>query len=261
MVALKYARNGDATIQILVVVAIVAVLVYLLVPIFSRTSTRARRSSCQGNMKECAIVLQIYANDYDGYLPSSALVSGSKKWNKKDFLTFATKRGELRPPSGTPPNTWTQVLYSHMKNKDIVFCPSDPADTTNPEAQVSYWWKLAIDKAWYGEGCSKEYRKLNDYPYEADCIILYEHMGSHFGSREGLKNGVQINCAFLDTHVKTHTIVNATSGDPVKCVANADGEPMYFNFDNDRDSAADNPPDPSVPATYVDPGRYSDRLP
>ena len=260
-------KKGITRLEIIVVVAIVVVLAVILFPVFEKARSPIHYPSCQQQMKELAVALQIYANDYDGLLPSSALVSGSEEWNKKDFLTFATKVGDLPPGPGTVCRTWPQVLYHHLRNKDAMFCPSDPTFKTNrgvtpsPGAEISYWWKLAVDKAWYGEDCSKEYRRLDDYPRNADCIILYEHMGWHFGSTEGLTNGAQINCAFLDSHVKSHMIQNATSGDPINCAANSDGSPMYFNFDNDQALGPDNPPAPSVPATYVDPGRYSDRLP
>ena len=254
-------KQGNTTLNIILSVVAVVMLAAILFPVvFPPHRGRGRRSSCQHNMKECVIALHIYTTEYDGYLPSSASVSGSEEWKKEDFLLFATKRGKLPAPSGAHPRTWPQLITKYLKYNDTMFCPSDPADTQSPDAQVSYWWKLAIDKAWYGEDCSKAYRKLDDITYNADCIILYEHEGWHFGSDEGLKNGVQINCAFFDSHVKTLTITNATSGDPINCAANSDGSPMYFNFDNQRRRGSDNPPRESVPATYVDPGRYSDWL-
>jgi len=39
------------------------------------------------------------------------------------------------------------------------------------------------------------------------------------------------------------------------------GEPMYFNFDQSKKTGPGNPPDPKVPAKYIDPTRYSDLLP
>ena len=253
-------KKGGTAVNVIIVAVMVVVLSLVLFPVVFQERVLSRKSVCMNNLKECAIAVQIYWNDYDAHLPSSACVSGSEAWNEKDFLTFATKRGELPAPSGTSPGTWPQLLYGHMKNKDIMFCPSDPTDHQQADADVSYWWRLAIDKAWYGVG-RWEYRKEGDYYLPADCIILYEHMGWHSGSKEGLVNGVQINCVFFDSHVKTYTIRNATSGDPINCAANDDGWPMYFNFDNDKAHGPDNPPKPGVPATYVDPGRYSDRLP
>jgi prepilin-type processing-associated H-X9-DG protein len=186
-------------------------------------------------------------------------VSHSRHWRKSDFLTFATVRGQL-PPSGRFV-TLMQVLYPHMKIKDIIFCPSDPTDQKNPKSTASYWWKVAIDKAWYGVDCPKECRKESDFGYNADQIAFYERNGWHVDQASGLRNGTRINVAYLDTHVRMVILRNATSGDPINCAANTNGEPMYFNFDNDQPKQTDaNPPRTGNATRYVDPGRYSDVL-
>ena len=96
--------------------------------------------------------------------------------------------------------------------------------------------------------------------FNADQIVFYEHKGWHFGETRGLKNNVQINCAFMDSHVKTHTLVNAPA--TYTNDYNAPGEPNYYNFDNNQAMVrGTNPPAPGTPATYVDPTRFSDMLP
>lgn len=220
----------------------------------------ARRATCISNLKHLAMALHLYSSDYDGHLPSSALVNGSKKWNKQDFLQFATKAGQL-PPKGAA-HTWPQLIHKHAANKDAIFCPEDKGDHDTPVAQVSYWWRLAVDKAWYGEGCAKKYRKIDDYPSPSRTVILYEHQPWHDDSQpepQGLSNGVYINVAHLDGHVKRDRVRNATSGSKTNCAANSDGWPMYFNFDKIRDPGQNNPPPENAPAKYVDPGRYADK--
>jgi hypothetical protein len=257
---MNQARDGGAAVQILVGVVAALVLALILFPVVFRERVPSRKLQCQHTMKEWAVALLCYADDYDGCLPSSACVNWSEEWERKNFLTFATKKGRLPLRAGERPKTWAQLLSPYMEYAEDVFCPSGSVDTSPDDATVSYWWKLAVDKAWYGDKCEKTYRKIADYPGPKDCIVLYEHMGWHFDQTDGLLNGVQINCAFLDSHVKVHTIVNATSGDPANCAANSDGEPMYFNFDEAKGDVPGNPPKPNVPATHIDPGRYSDRL-
>lgn len=230
----------------------------ILFPVFARAREAARKSTCMSNMKECAVALQMYWTDYDATLPSSAVVSHSETWNEGDFLTFATKAGNRPPASGEQPKTWSELLYSYMKAKDIVFCPSDPDARGGPDARASYWWKCAVDKAWYDP--SIKARKEGDYAFNGEQVIFYEHMGWHSGDKDGLKNGVHINVAYMDSHIGSVTLQNATSGDPVNCAANSDGEPMYFNFDNKTEAGSDNPPPADVPAKYINPNRYSDRL-
>jgi prepilin-type processing-associated H-X9-DG protein len=157
--------------------------------------------------------------------------------------------------------TLVQALYKHMKNVDIAYCPDDSADHRDPNSRPSYWWKVAIDKAWYGVDCSKPCRNQRDFPHQADQIVFYEHNSWHFGPANGLINNARINVAYLDSHVRNVVLSNATHGDPINCAANSSGEPMYFNFDNKGPRQPGvNPPRAEKAARYVDPGRYSDVL-
>jgi hypothetical protein len=246
-------RNGFSVWEALLIIFILIVLAAFLFPIFARTRTPGRKSNCQNNLKSLAIALQLYLNDYDGHLPSSALVNHSKKWNRADFLKFTARTG-IRPSPGRP-QTYAQVLYDHMKSKDIIFCTSDDSDHNGADAKCSYWWKLAIDKAWYGEGCKKPCQKETDFVYNSDQVVFYERKGFHDGG-SGLKNGTQINVAYLDSHVKTITLRNCKPG-YTNTPAPSAGEPAYFNHDFGSDEGA-LPQD--TPAKYVDPARYGDRL-
>ena len=238
---------------VLVVSIVVAVVIY---PTFNRAREALKVPDCENNMKQCAVALLVYLQDYDDHLPSSALVNHDKKWNNEAFLKFGTKTGDLPPRPGFCPQTWPEILCSYMKCKDAIFCPSDRVDISGSNINVSYYWKQAIDRAWYGEHCKKPCRIAADFPHSEDKIILFERSGFHMERSSGLKNGVQIMVACLDSHVKTITIENATSGDPANCAANSDGEPMYFNYDNKTQKQIDG----NTPAKFIDPARYSDKF-
>lgn len=242
--------------QIAIVVGIILAVSMLLSPVTIVWPWRHYHRSCQSNLKECAIALQQYVNDYDGHLPSSFLVNHSKKWNRRDFLRFATQRGQLPPDPSKPLQTWSQVLYDHMgKGREIMWCPDDPVDHDGSnKSRVSYYWKLAADKAWYGVGCTKPCPKETDFVYNSDQVVLYERRAWH-GSGQWLHDSAQINVAYMDTHVKNITLRNATSGDPSNCAASL-GEPMYFNFDNKTGKCLP----PNVPGRHIDPARYSDHF-
>lgn len=255
---------------VLAVAFVLAVVAAVLLPIFARrTGGHGPEDSCSNNLRQCAIALQIYCEEYNGCLPSSAIVSGSKKWNKADFAHFATRLRHVPVPTNTSPNTWTQALYPYVRNKHVVFCPDDRADRAAPNSRVSYYWKTAIDKGWYGIGCKKPHRKLTDSPNAADQIVLYERAGFHDQQKRflrspiipGLKNGVRINVAYLDSHVRSVAIVNATDGNPDRPELASNGEPMYFNFDQSKPKGPGNPPAADILANHTDPSRYSDRLP
>ena len=250
-------RNGKCSIlSVIFIFFILFVAAAVLFPVFARTHDNTRKCTCQSNLKQCAQALKMYSDDYDGQMPSSYLVSHSNRWNSPDFLMFATRLGEC-PPKNNRKHTIWQVLYDNMKYKDIQWCPSDDANHADPYARTSYWYKLANDKAWYGIGCSKPRRSMRDYAYESDQIAFYERNGWHCGDTKGLHNGIQINASFLDTHVETVCIKqNATSGDPIDCAANTDGEPMYYNAQ--MDTKKGELKQQKGPATLTDPSFCSD---
>lgn len=208
----------------------VAILAIILFPRPDHCEERSRaKAKCLNNLKQCAQALKMYADDYDGRLPSSYLVSRSKTWSRPDALIFCSTIGTF-PPGSAKRQTWAQVLYDHIYEPKVAFCPLDPVSRKNSHARISYWYKLANDKAWYGIGCDEPRRSIKDYRYPVNQIAFYEHAGWHFGDTSGrLKNGQQINAVFMDTHVETIVFKNATSGDPINCAASSDGEPMYFN--------------------------------
>jgi prepilin-type N-terminal cleavage/methylation domain-containing protein len=276
-------KSGFTLIELLVVIAIIAILAAILFPVFARAREAARKSTCQSNMKECAIALQTYWNDYDATLPCSVPASTQSTTSSDPFLYFSSRLGVVPPGIATDPCgcpvTWSQMLYNSMKSKDIMFCPSDSADRTPPAGDagykdakytVSYWWKYAVDLAWNDPAlkCQKE----GDFGYNADQVIFYEHAGFHSGSAGGLKNDVQINVAYLDTHVKSISLVNSSqvaTSTTLATSCRAGGEPNYFNFDNNiakkqaanGDDASANPKGANIAATYIDPRTYSDMLP
>ena len=87
-------------------------------------------------------------------------------------------------------------------------------------------------------------RKESDFGFTADQMILYEHSGFHTGET-CLKDGVQINACFLDSHVKTLALKN-TPNSPNAYLSgavgdiNGAGEPMYYNYNFTTDAALAN---------------------
>ena len=261
-------NSGLTILEVVILLVIVDVLAVLLFPIFARSGGHAPRDNRSNNLHQCAIALHTYCQDYDGFLPSSAIVRRSKNWNKSDFARFATRLGHVPVPTDTSPSTWTQALYPHMRSRDVMFCPDDKADHAAPNSRVSYYWKTAVDKAWYGVGCKRPCRSETDFIHNADQVVFYERAGFHdvrghlwWKKAPGLENGVRINVAYLDTHVRSIQITNATSNDPRHPELATNGEPMFFNFDQSKPKGFNNPPPASVPAKHTDPLRYSDWLP
>ncbi|MBC7289450.1 MAG: DUF1559 domain-containing protein, partial [Armatimonadetes bacterium] len=73
-------RKGFTLIELLVVIAIIAILAAILFPVFARAREKARQASCMSNLKQLALAMLMYAQDYDENLPLSLTAPGDW-WN------------------------------------------------------------------------------------------------------------------------------------------------------------------------------------
>ncbi|HEY9085234.1 MAG TPA: type II secretion system protein [Candidatus Tyrphobacter sp.] len=69
-------ERGFTLIEMMIVVAIIAILVTILVPNFMRARAQAQTAACEGNLKEIATALELYQTDHDAY-PQSGNVDAS----------------------------------------------------------------------------------------------------------------------------------------------------------------------------------------
>jgi prepilin-type N-terminal cleavage/methylation domain-containing protein len=237
--------NGFTLIELLVVIAIISILAAMLFPVFARAREAGRRTQCQSNLRQCVQALRMYCDDFDDTLPSSAVKSGATSppyTTPASYQVFGCQLCE-----GTSANfpgtglrvTWPQMLYDCMRNRDIVWCPSDSMDhnAISPGGTgpiVSYWYKYALDCAWGSVLLNK--RKMSDCGYESDQIAFYEYKGWHYQDQGGLKapsgsNVVDINASFMDTHVEKVSLPSSAPPDYVNTPAGATGpyEPFLYN--------------------------------
>lgn len=70
-------RRGFTLIELLIVISIIALLATILFPVFARVRENARRTSCASNLKQIALGMTQYAQDFNERLPFAALPTSS----------------------------------------------------------------------------------------------------------------------------------------------------------------------------------------
>jgi len=126
----KHSKNASAftLIELLVVIAIIAILAAILFPVFAQAKQAAKKTAAISDMKQGALAVLMYLNDYDDSFPlsdSGCTVNevGCEGWG-------------FGPPDAVP----FEVMFPYTKNMDITIDPmSDLQGVANREqTQFSY---------------------------------------------------------------------------------------------------------------------------
>ena len=67
-------KRAFTLIELLVVIAIIAILAAILFPVFAQAKAAAKQTQNLSNLKQLGTAAQIYAGDFDDYLPSDPLI-------------------------------------------------------------------------------------------------------------------------------------------------------------------------------------------
>jgi prepilin-type N-terminal cleavage/methylation domain-containing protein/prepilin-type processing-associated H-X9-DG protein len=98
-------RRAFTLAELLLVIAIIAILAALLLPVLSQAKEKAWRTQCVNNFKQLALAIQLYAEDHADQLPGPVWQGFYENYDNQDFkrLPFyiATYMG-LPAPAPTP---------------------------------------------------------------------------------------------------------------------------------------------------------------
>lgn len=152
----KGARRAFTLIELLIVIAIIAILATILFPVFARARENARRSACMSNLRQIGLAFAQYTQDYDETYPV--------------FMAFSL-------PGLTTISSWDQSIAPYAgvtvdpnASPTIFKCPSDSiARTTATNGGRSY----AVPMVAIGN---------NDYSL-VNSIVTTASSGTYFGRK------------------------------------------------------------------------------
>lgn len=147
--------KGFTLIELLVVIAIIAILAAILMPVFAQAREKARSATCQSNLKQLGLAMNMYRTDYDGKFPFGG-------WNS---------------PQRRVTMDWQNSIAPYVKNKGVYRCPSSTEFDENDAGGPTAWhWNKNPISYMYNNFLADSGNTLSEaaVPRPADVFILVD---------------------------------------------------------------------------------------
>lgn len=129
-------RSAFSLVELLVVIALLALLLSILLPALSQTRHQARRAACAANLRQVGVAVHLYAQDFDDTIPfgpSGRPVTGS------NFYTVTGNVTSLLSLEDGAPVGLGLLLKDYVSHQQMVFfCPGadQPSEAREQLARV-----------------------------------------------------------------------------------------------------------------------------
>ncbi len=112
-------ERGFTLIEMMIVVAIIAILVAILVPNFVRARAQAQTAACEANLKEIATALELYQTDHEQYPTANNSPVVATDPNLAPYL----KQTPIDPVNPAGQYTYTTVNPAQGDASYTITCP------------------------------------------------------------------------------------------------------------------------------------------
>lgn len=152
-------------VELLTVIAIIAVLAAILFPVFGRAREKARQTRCLSNLKSIGEASLLYSADYAGFIvPWSVTNPGTANW------TPPTGHENVPWPTVA---TWDTSLQSYIRNEDITICQSNP--NTHGQTARAYAITQYTQRPYGASPAQKSFGGHTDsIPAPSKTVLVYE---------------------------------------------------------------------------------------
>src|SRR5207237_3589004 len=112
-------------VELLVVIAVIAILAALLLPALAHAKEKAKQLACFSNMRQLALAARLYMDDYNG-----GLYHHHEGWVLDDGSQVATLPSDLSGVSGggmgnsQAEKPWIIFLQPYLQSRQVGFCPA-----------------------------------------------------------------------------------------------------------------------------------------
>ncbi len=155
-------RPALTLVELLVVIAVIAILLALLQPVLSRARAKAYEVTCLNNLKQLQICAKLYSLDNDDFLlPNRYVYYVGGDTRSEGFSRDMTWCAGIAPFDTTTENVEHGLLFRYNKSTDIYRCPSDKSRVRTPAGEIlhirrtrSYNMSQSINGLPYPNGAS-----------------------------------------------------------------------------------------------------------
>lgn len=151
-------KIGFTLIEVLVAIAIIAILAALLFPVFAQAKVSAKQIVCIAQMRQVGLALAMYASDNDGvWAPTINFTSAGpgfapqQPWigyDNNNGILVSGWWGQVNRPAINPPRPGAIDIY--LKSHAVKVCPMKPSQ-----------WQLALAYNWFSSRWGSAYYSVN----------------------------------------------------------------------------------------------------
>lgn len=190
----RKSERGFTLVELLVVIAVIALLAGLLLPALSKAKQRGRAAQDLSNLKDVGAAVHMYANENENLLMLDALIPGSHSWATVLATNIGVGKSDIFVCPSYKPFHWKNWLNIYGIRKDApTGCASGPGgvffrvDCLKIRDPSDYLLVADTTSQAQGGFTARQY-----YFFETTSPLRIVH-ARHFGKANGL---------FLDGHVE-----------------------------------------------------------
>lgn len=214
------AHRAFTLVELLVVIAVIAILAAILFPVFAFARRSARRTVCASNLRQTGIAFTLYQQDNDGGFPAAP--SAIQNLNVSE--NYFPLHDGFCEGSVAEVGSWTDLILPYVSRRapsahsltsarptsSLFFCPDD----FNPPARLgvvtqsegtpstSYAYKMWLAQA----------RSELSVPKPEQMALLWEQKDFHMGGNNNdFTRASQLNVLFVDGHARWKRMADSTT--------------------------------------------------
>ncbi len=165
-------KRGFSLVELIVVIAVIAVLLSITVPVISKVRQMAYRMRCRTNLHGIAHGLRMFLDDNDNFMPDACRMPSLKLNDKKPITHF---------------------LDEYVDNNDVYCCPADLNKEYFKREGTSYEFNAMLA----GKQVSKTFLVTKGKQKEKNIHVLNDYKPFH---GEAGKPGA-VNYLYADCHI------------------------------------------------------------